>query len=362
MKVCHMTSVHASNDIRIFVKECAALADAGYDTYLVAKGKSRRENGVKVVGVGEPPSGKLGRMASFANTVYRRACSLNCDVYHFHDPELLPYGIRLARAGKLVVFDSHEDVPAQILDKDWLPAGSREAIAAVYRQYESYAVRQFAAVVAATPYIAEQFRGRAKRIAVVNNYPMLDDIRFQTKPFAERDAVICYAGGINALRGEKIMCEAMQQVDGRLILAGAHAKETLHAGKGTVEYIGQIDRDGVNALYGNAVAGLCLLKPAKNYYYSQPIKMYEYMAAGLPFICSDFPGWKKTAEKTKAGICVNAENPEEVRHAIRYLLEHRSAGQEMGRRGRKAVEQTYNWDTEKTKLLRLYAELLRTKK
>ncbi len=56
IKVCHITSAHNSDDIRIFHKECASLAKAGYDTYLVAKGESREEKGVHVVGVDPPPA------------------------------------------------------------------------------------------------------------------------------------------------------------------------------------------------------------------------------------------------------------------------------------------------------------------
>ena len=60
-----MTSVHQSTDIRVFIKECCSLADAGYDVYLVAKGDSRNENNVEVIGVGNMPTGKLKRMFTF---------------------------------------------------------------------------------------------------------------------------------------------------------------------------------------------------------------------------------------------------------------------------------------------------------
>ena len=218
-RICHMTSAHNSSDIRIFVKECSSLADAGFDVSLVACGDSRIENCVRVVGCGEA-GGRRNRMTKFAKVIYEAAVPLDCDIYHFHDPELLPYGIKLKKQGKKVIFDSHEDVPAQILDKEWIPAPFRKAIASAYRAYETHAVRQFDAVVAATPHIAEQFEGRAKRIVVVNNYPRLDDIVFHETPFEDREPIVCYAGGISEIRGERIMVEAMKDVDGTLMLAG----------------------------------------------------------------------------------------------------------------------------------------------
>lgn len=360
MKICHMTSVHQSTDIRVFIKECCSLADAGYNVYLVAKGDSRKENNVEVIGVGNMPTGKLKRMFTFSKTVYKKALTLDCDVYHFHDPELLPYGIKLAKKGKTVIFDSHEDVPAQILDKSYIPAPLRKLISNIYKCYETHAVKYFSAVIAATPHIAEQFKGRAKKVVVINNYPKLDDIEFHTTPFDKREAIVCYAGGINELRGEKIMVEAMRNVDGTLIIAGEHELvklESKNGDKGVVDYVGKLDRNGVNKLYGKAVVGLCLLKPAKNYINSQPIKMYEYMAAGIPFICSDFPKWKLIADKTQAGICVDPENNSAVVTAINLLLENRSISQEMGIRGRKAVEQFYSWEAESKVLLGLYHKL-----
>ena len=60
-RVCHLTSVHSSDDTRVFHKECVSLARAGYDVTLVAPGESREELGVHIVGVGEKPVGTLNR-------------------------------------------------------------------------------------------------------------------------------------------------------------------------------------------------------------------------------------------------------------------------------------------------------------
>ena len=356
MKVCHFTSAHFANDDRIYLKECRTLFDAGYEVVIVAKGEDRELDGIRVAGCGEA-SGRLGRLFGFSKKVYKTALEQDCDVYHFHDPELLPYGIKLKKKGKIVIFDSHEDVPGQILDKYWIPKPLRSLVSKLYRAYETRAAKKIDTVVAATPYIAEQFRGRARKIAVVNNYPMLDDIRFCETPFEKRERIACYAGGISELRGEKIMNEAALGLDVSLVLAGDCDEEKLGT-NGNVTYLGKIDRNGVNELYGSAVLGLCILLPAKNYVNSQPIKMYEYMAAGLPFVCSDFPIWKEIAEGSGAGICVPYNDMDAIRGAINTLLEDREKAQEMGRRGRKAVEEKYSWDSERRNLLGLYKELM----
>ena len=118
------------------------------------------------------------------------------------------------------------------------------------------------------------------------------------------------------------------------------------------------DRKGVNDLYGKAIVGLCILKPIENYFYSKPIKVYEYMAAGLPYICSDFPGWRKVAEESGAGICVDPANIADVHKAIVHLISNRKMGQGMGQNGREYIVNHCNWTLEEEKLISLYKVLV----
>lgn len=353
MNVCHMTDAHAPFDDRIYLKECISLHEAGYDTYIVARGKDCVKEGVHIVGCGNP-KGRIDRILFFSKRVYKKAILLDCDIYHFHDPELLLYALRLKRRGKKVIFDSHEDVPAQILDKEWIPLFLRKLVASCYRLYETYIVKQIDAVVAATPHIGKQFEGRAKKIVIVNNYPRLDDITFHTTPFQERDPIICYTGGISEIRGEKIMIEAMKDIDAILVLAGEHEEMEL----GGIRYLGYIDRNGINRLYGQAVAGLILLLPTPNYVNSLPIKMFEYMAAGLPFIASDFSLWNEIVSEYHCGFCVSAYDKKNIEKAISFLLSNREEAERMGRNGRNVVERKYNWKLESIKLLNLYRDIL----
>lgn len=360
IKVCHITTVHNSNDIRIFHKECRSLVHANYDVYHIAQGENREDSGVHVVGLGNRPDRRRERMTSYTKSAYENAIKLDCDIYHLHDPELLPLGLKIKKTGKKVIFDSHENVPEQILDKKWIPSPLRKVISLLYSAYETYVIERLDAVVAATPHIAEHFKGKLKNIIVINNYPMLDDIVFHKKSFSERKVIACYAGGISSARGEQVMIKAMEGIDGQLILAGEHPETERHTNydKSNVSYLGNIVRKEVNELYGNSRVGVVLYQPAANHYEAQPIKMFEYMAAGLPVVASNFPLWKEIIEENNCGFCVDPMDVVAVHKAIYKLLSNPDIGQEMGLNGRKAVSERYNWNSEEKKLIKMYDAIL----
>ncbi len=143
VKVCHMTSAHPAEDVRIFHKECVSLSQAGYDVYLVQRGDSYEKNGVHVVGAGLIPTNRLKRMTIGARKVYRIAKRLDCDLYHIHDPELLPYGLKLQKEGKKVVFDSHELYREQLKRKTVI--GS--VLSFLYKNYEERVLQQISGLI-----------------------------------------------------------------------------------------------------------------------------------------------------------------------------------------------------------------------
>ena len=81
------------------------------------------------------------------------------------------------------------------------------------------------------------------------------------------------------------------------------------------------------------------------------------MAAGLPFVASNFPLWRRIIEGADCGICVDPTNPLAVREACQYLLSHPEDGQRMGRNGKNAVDKQYNWNVEAQKLISLYESI-----
>ena len=57
-------------------------------------------------------------------------------------------------------------------------------------------------------------------------------------------------------------------------------------------------------------------------------------------------------------ISVNPHNPQEIASAVNTLLTDNELAAVMGTNGRRAVEEVYNWQNEKRKLLYLYQELI----
>lgn len=111
-------------------------------------------------------------------------------------------------------------------------------------------------------------------------------------------------------------------------------------------------------LLTQARAGLVLFHPLPNHIDAQQNKMFEYMSAGLPVIASDFPLWRRIIDGNGCGLLVDTLNPKAIAETMRWIMTHPAEAEAMGRHGRQALENSYNWDVEATKLTSLYNKLL----
>lgn len=363
----HLTSVHGHQDTRIFHKECRSLAEAGHQVALIVPhDRELTVDGVRIIGITRP-RGRLSRMTLTLWRVWRAALAEQADAYHFHDPELIGVGLLLKLAGRRVIYDVHEDVPLQILSKRWIPRLLRRPLAFVAAALEWLATACFDGIVAATPAIARKFP--PKKCATVQNFPILVRTRSPrgAVPFAERENLIVYAGGISTIRGARQMVEAMAllppELGARLVLAGAFMPASLEdelralPGWTAVEYVGYLSQDGVRALLARCRVGLALLHPVPNYVECYSTKSFEYMEAGLPVVASDFPLWREVLAAAGGALLVDPLDPRQIAAAIRHLLTHPADAEQMGRLGQAAVRERYRWDREARRLLGFYAAL-----
>ena len=364
IKVCILTSVHPPFDTRIFHKEAKSLVKAGYDVTLIAqRNKEETVDGIRIVPLPKPKN-RLDRMTRTVWVAYRKALKIDADIYHFHDPELIPIGLLLKRHGKRVIYDVHEDVPRQNLSKSYIPAAFRKPISAMIEIMEAFSARRFDGVVTATPFINKRFLGLGARAVNVNNYPLASKLYPAENQWEGKENAVCYVGGIAGIRGAFEMVKAIGKIGYRLFLGGEieskiEKKLKEMPGWQNVETLGFLDRNAVKSTLSRSMGGLVLFHPEPNHINAQPNKMFEYMSAGIPVIASNFPLWKELVEGTESGICVDPLNPEEIAGAIRWIIEHPIEAQEMGENGRQAVLDKYNWEQESQKLLMLYEELFK---
>jgi glycosyltransferase involved in cell wall biosynthesis len=296
--------------------------------------------------------------------ILRVALGLSADVYHLHDPELLLIAGKLQRArGARVVFDAHEDLPRQILTKEWIPEAFRGVTAWTAEHTEDFLVSKLDGVIAATPHIAARFVRINGHTIDVKNYPRAEE--FAGAPERrERRRQICYVGSITRARGIEPLINALPLLPGiKLVLCGQfheHAFErAMRAlpGWAHVEHRGQVDRLGVQRALAESIAGVVTLLPTKAYVDALPVKMFEYMAAELPVIASDFPILREIVERTNAGLCVDPSSPDAIAKAVRSLVGSAALIEQLGQAGRRAVMSTYNWSNEAKRLITFYETL-----
>ncbi len=362
--ICHLTTVHPRNDIRIFLKECISLMQNGYNVNLiVADGQEdENKNGISIYGI-EKPKNKLIRVFITPFKIVRKALGLNADLYHFHDPELIVAGLILRLKGKNVIYDIHEDLPRQLFvqkNKLWI---KRETMEFFLDVFENFAAKRFTGIVTATPFIGKRFTKINTRTEVVNNFPIPDELASKRINVFKKNQV-CYVGGILRVRGILEMVKALEYGDTKLNICGKFENQELREetmklkGWSNVIDYGFSSREEVSEVLGISMAGLVLFKALPNHINSQPNKLFEYMSASLPVIISNFEHWKEILDRFNCGICVDPEKPEEIARAIKRIKNNPEEAREMGKNARKAVEEVYNWNAEEKKLLAMYASIL----
>jgi len=368
-KICHVTSAHPPEDGRIFRRACVSSAKAGYETYLVERGNSYDKNGVHIVGIGMPArKSRIYRMTAFARKAYRQSLELNADLYHLHDPELLPYALKLKKHNKAVVFDSHENYVDQIKEKPYLPKVVARVAAKVY---DTLSRRVFAEIdgltFAGNGETLTAFDTMCQRVVPTDNLPWKYELYDKyDKGISREKNTACYIGGLDEVRGLTQCIKACYKAGCKLYLAGVFHSDAYRekvmsmAEYSCVEYLGVIDRDQVAELLQKVEIGLCTLLDIGQYYkmINFPTKVYEYMSMAMPIIVNDSLYNVRRVKELQIGLCVDPMDVDAYSDAIKKLMESQELREFYGRNGRKAIDEHYSWDSAQEKLLAMYHDIL----
>ncbi len=365
IKICHLTTVHRRYDARIFFKECRSLVRAGFTVELIVadgKGNELKEN-ITISDVGQYRNRIVRFLFSYWRMI-KKAKKTNSDIYHFHDPELIFTGLFLKMvSNKKVIYDVHEDYPRQILYKDYLIKPIQKIVSLVFEIIENFASNKFDLIVTATPYIERRFSKVNSKVVTINNFPYENEFQ-PVDDWNVKKNEICYVGGLEKFRGIIELVKAMENTSAVLNLGGKFSPSSLKEevetfdGWEKVNFIGYLDRSQMKEVFYRSKIGVVNTHPVANHMVGQPVKLFEYMAAGIPVIASNFPLWKDIIEKAKCGITIDPQKPMEISEAINFLLLDSVLAEKYGRNGRRAIEQKYKWENEEIKLIDAYRNLL----
>jgi len=362
-KICILTTVHYVFDVRIFHKQARTLANEGYDVTLIAQyRKDEIIDGIKIIELSRPKN-RLHRMFWLTWKTLILSIRQNADVYHLHDPELIFIGVLLKFFGKKVIYDVHEDVPKQILNKEWIGNVSIRKIAAfIINIIEKLGAFLFNRIVVATPDIARKFP--KNKTVILRNFPILQLIDNTIPANCKKNKpVIIYAGGLTKVRGIKEIIQSVEYMDDKaeLWLLGKWESEKFKKDCENLEgwkytkYLGFKNLEKVYSFMKFSNIGIINFLPVENNLKAGPNKIYEYMACSLPIVMSNFPYWQKIFKGY--AIFTNPYDPKDIAEKISYLLDNPKEAKKMGERGKKLVEEKYSWETESKKLLEMYNNL-----
>ncbi len=368
-RICHITTVHSLFDARIFYKECQTLVKNGYNVSLIVQHEKKKIiEGIEIISLFRPQN-RFCRIFCLTKKAYKLALEQKVDIYHFHDPEFLPWAVKLKKkTGAKIIYDIHENISNQILTKSWIPKTLRKTFSKAYQLIEKRSLKYIDWIILAEDSYLKIYKNY-KNVIVLKNYFLISN-RFSYKIKKKQDDLfqLVYVGGISKERGIFEMIEVINilkqnSIKIRLNIVGLIPERIKckidnliekYELKSYVMLYGRLSYPEAQKVIEKSILGLSILYPIPNYIESLPTKMFEYMAAGLPVIASNFPLWKEIIEKNNCGICVNPLDSKEITRAVQYLKENREEAEKMGENGRKAVLEKYNWENESKKLLNIY--------
>ena len=340
---------------------------AGYQVSIVGPNTDDRKiDGIKVYGVALNPH-PLYRMFLGARKIYKRALELDADVYHFHDVELFHYGLKLKRKGKKVIFDSHEDWPNYVKEIKWLPKIIRFGFACLLHHWYSACLHKFDYVITVSPHIVGHLlKDNPKTTCdIVANYPIVDkELLTQS---LERERMLCYIGTVYSFSNQETILRAIEHIETTYFVAGQLSDtmreklKVLPAYK-KMEFLGMLSKERVKKLLAHVGVGIVLFDYTPNCGGKEGTlgntKLFEYMMAGLPIICTDFKLWKeRIVDKYKCGIVVPPGDVRSLTNAIETLLNNQTLRFEMGNAALQAVKVEFNWATQEQVLIDIYSKL-----
>ena len=346
--------------------EASSAATAGFEVVVVAphSGVSYRD-GVRISGIPACRS-IFERLTLSCWRCIRKGIAERADIYHLHEPDMVPWALLLRLAGKVIIYDVHEDYSTAAQDRQWIPNWARGIIAQGVAAISSLAQSMFTIIIAERYY--QRLFPNAEQVL---NYAKIDEYKhiWSIKRNTDNRIRVLYTGTVSESRGalHHIRLLDFLPYDSELHIVGRCNIKDLSTNLKRFENDRRlqlvlsdqwIPRDRVASTYNSPwTCGLALFPDTLHYREKELTKFFEYMAAGLPIVCSSFPVWRELVEGHGVGLCVDPEDPAAAVEAIVWMQLHPDEARAMGERGRHLVSTRFNWTSQADRLLSLYNRL-----
>ena len=364
-------SVPHAHHPRHHYRLAAALGDAGYDvTTLAPQDLSPGQVDAVPVEYLPPREGRLRRMTSGPATVLAAARRRPVAV-HVVSLDLLPWAalLRLTRRCR-VLYDSNEEYDSMMLIKEWLPARVRPLLGRLVGWAEPALARTLDAATTALPATQRKFERHRVNSLLVRNFPpdlLTEDV--VRGPFTH-DVLVggsIFEDQIPLLADTAAALEAKGVVVRWLVAARSYGPRERQLLESALDGAGVRHRFDLRynlpfaemkGIMAASRIGFVLYPSDVNYSARIPLRIFEYMAAGLPFVASDLATTSEFTRGRGVADLVPAGDVPAYADAIAALLADPRRQEEMSRRGPVLARTEYNWSRESGKLVDLYRGLV----
>lgn len=359
VKVCHIISGYFRIDARVFQRQCKSLKNNGFEVSVLTNDGEPEEviDGIPFYSCRKVYDSRIMTLLFATKQFYNEAKIIDADIYQLHSPELLPLGMKLKRLGKKVVYDAHEHLPMHVLEKDWIPRPLRVVISKLVKWYIEFALPRFDFTITPHSHVVSDLHKKVKNIELIANFPLVNESgNFSCDEYLKRNNRICYTGTVYPYSNQQLLAQAVETINGvEYHIAGHIHGDQLKELENIIspskfKFHGRLAFDKLPNFYDNCTIGYVVYDYKLNLGYKLGSygtnKIFEYMEAGLPIICTDYILWREIVEKYDCGICVEPNNYKQIEDAVNFLIDNREIAYGMGQNGRSAILNEFNWGSQ----------------
>lgn len=359
--------MHSWDDDRIYQRACLGLARKGFDVHLIATRPQELPAGSPVhfhwleYRTGWRRRWKSGREA------IELAIAVDADIYHFHDPDLLPHIGRLKKEvpNAKVFYDIHENYAGRIEMWGW-----PRIFGKLFRTYEISVINRIDGFSVVSESMLSLFSAANVPSFIVRNSTDIERLRhIDLSSATPYDIPTIYTSGTHSHARQCI-----ESVSALKYVKSEVAKfRKLFVGR----YVGEIKdelrrqaaNDGISDFLhledmlpweenfvrtAKAFCGCVFYEDNPNNRVGVPNRLFEYMFCGIPVVVSDFPELRRVVEKSGCGVVVDSTNPKSIADGFLALLKNPLEAREMGLRGREALEREFGFHVDLEKMIQAY--------